>query len=295
MHALRAAALGAIASLMAAGILISRQHAFDHHQQTQLYQDRYYLPPPAWLQVGSLGFQEALADLIWIKALNNFGEELAHTGEAKYVFHYADSILTLDPNFRRAYLWIANVTMARRGNTVADAERAAAILEEGVKRFPDDGEMLWQLGAHLSYELPPMVADLEKRKAYRRKALPYLRAAAVLGAGPPWLGMVTVSGLESLGQKERAIHHLTELYMTVSDPDTKVLIGQRLAQMKSAAFSEALARTEFTWRQRKQAEYPYLSDTLYLLVGPRPPFDGAGQLARYFDPVTEQLSEDEDP
>lgn len=264
----------------------ARERAFAHHAQTQRYQDRYYLPPPNILRLASLGHREALADLVWIAALNNFGRELIHRGGARYVFQYADAALALDPDFRRVYLWIGTTSMYRAtAPTLQAAERAAKYLVRAAERFPDDGEIMWQAAAHFSYEMPPLTDNPEAAAEYKRRGLPYLEAAALLGGGPPWLGLVAASNMARLGEQERAIHHLTQLYLSAPDADTKAQIRERLGQLRSANFADALAHAEAQWRARKTAEFPYLDDTLYLLVGPRPPFDGAGQLVRRFDPL----------
>ena len=265
---------------------VTRTHAFRHHMQTQQYEDRYYLPPPDWLVVSSLGHREALASLVWVAMLENFGEELQFRGGAKYFFHYGDAIIALDPAFKRAYEWVGTVSLYRLGKpSLEDARRAGHYLERAAELFPNDGELMWLLGAHYSYEMPPLLRDKDEKAKIKRKGLEYVQAAALLGAGPPWLGLTAAQNLESLGQKDRAIRYLSEIYMTVEDPDSKAQIAQRLMSLKNASFIEAMNRAETEMRTGKQAHFPYLNDALYLLVGPRPPFDEADALLHYFDPL----------
>ena len=96
--ALLVAALGGIGSL--------RSRSMAHYLETQSYEDIYYLPPPDWLEVMSLGYRRALADLIWLRALIYFGDEFMHQGEVKHVHNYGESMLNLDPDFRRVYRWV---------------------------------------------------------------------------------------------------------------------------------------------------------------------------------------------
>ena len=54
---------------------------------------------------------------------------------------------------------------------------AVEFLERGARRFPDDGEMAWDLGASLAYELVPRVDDPEEKERLHeqwagRKQLP---------------------------------------------------------------------------------------------------------------------------
>jgi len=55
----------------------------DHYLSMQAYEDIYYLPPPKWLQVMSLGHRRAVADLIWLRALIYFGDEFVNRGAVK--------------------------------------------------------------------------------------------------------------------------------------------------------------------------------------------------------------------
>ncbi|MDD9965036.1 MAG: hypothetical protein OXR73_02325 [Myxococcales bacterium] len=288
MSAGKTLAVGVLAAILIGAAHVSRGHAFRHNLQSQRYEDRYYLPPPSWLVVSSLGYREALAGFVWTAMLENFGEELQHRGHAKYFFHYGDAIVTLDPFFKRAYQWMGTVSLYRLGKpSPAESRRAGSYLERAAEIFPEDGELMWLLGAHYSYEMPSTTRVKEEKAEFKRKGLEYIRTAALLGAGPPWLGLTAATDLESLGQKDRAIRHLKEIYMTVEDPDTKARIGARLAKLQNASFLEAMNRAEINLRKRKQEHFPYLEDAMYLLVGPRPPVDEAGAMLRYFDPLGE--------
>jgi len=128
----------------------------DHYLAMQAYEDIYYLPPPEWLQVMSLGHRHALADLIWLRALIYFGEEFEHRGAVKHVFNYGESMLALDPDFQRVYRWIGVAGVyTPTGSPREFIERAIAVLRRGVERFPDDGDMAWDAGATITYELLP--------------------------------------------------------------------------------------------------------------------------------------------
>jgi len=115
---------------------------------TESYEDIYYLPPPGWLPVFSLGHRQALADLIWMRALIYFGEEMGERGAMRHVFDYGEAIIRLDPDFRRVYRWIGMAGIYRpNAVSEADTRRAMSFLERGVARFPEDLHvrvMLWR-------------------------------------------------------------------------------------------------------------------------------------------------------
>ena len=55
-----------------------RTHNHAAFRDAQTYEDLYYLPPTDWLRVFSFGWDEAAADLIWMRALVYFGDEFLH-------------------------------------------------------------------------------------------------------------------------------------------------------------------------------------------------------------------------
>ncbi len=285
-HRLRALALVAAVLVCAPLGDHLRSGAQEHFLRTQRYADVYYLPPPDYLVVGSLGYRETLADLIWMKALINFGEELSHRGSVSNLYRYTDAMLALDPRFKKVYRWVASCAIYRTGDVrEADVRAAIAYLKRGIRLFPDDGELAWDLGATYSYELLPLLKDPQARAAAKRSGLEYLEAAALRGAGPAWLVLQTASQLSGLGQTEQAIRHLQDVYTTVSDPSVREQIEQRIASLRTAAYAEALRRTNAELEAGRVRDFPYVDQGLFMLLGRRPPFDGSGLLLRGFDPM----------
>jgi hypothetical protein len=280
-------ALACACLLLSAAVIDKvRARAQRHFIDTQTYEDLYYLPPSDSLVVGSLGHREALADLLWMKALVYYGEELIHRGGVKHLFHYGDAILALDPDYVRVYRWLASSAIYRTGDvTVEDARAAIRYLEVAARRFPDDGELAWDLGANYAYELAPMLKDQSEKEAARRKGMDYLEAAAMRNAGPAWLVLQTAGELNKLGRHEQAIHHLEDAYAITSDPYVKSQIEQRLAALRSEAYAEGLRRTAQELEAARQRDFPYVDASLYLLLGSRPPFGGDAWLAQGFDPA----------
>jgi hypothetical protein len=280
-------------ALAVATMLVTQRDGQRHFHATQRYEDVYYLPPPEWLVLFSLGHREAVAGLIWLRALIYFGEELQHRGDVDNLYNYTDAMLALDVRFKRVYQWVSSAALYRTGQVEAeDAKRAIRYLEQGVRLFPDDGELAWALGATYLYELPQMLPP-EQRADARRRGIEHVQAATRLGAGPPWLVLSTASELDRLGKREQVMAHLQEAYDQVSDPVVKQQVELRLARLRDATFVEALRRTYERIDAEHRANFPYIDRELYLLVGPRPPFDGRALLLRGFDPEPDQIDEDD--
>jgi tetratricopeptide (TPR) repeat protein len=289
-------AAGFALALAAGGGEHFRAEAQRQYAATRTYEDIYYLPPPDWLVLGAVGYRAALADLIWMKALVYYGEELVQRGDVRHLYRYGDAMLALDPDFKRVYRWIASSALYRTGNvTLDDAHAAIRYLERATKRFPDDGELAWDLGANYTYELASMLPIGPERDAARRKGLDYLEAAVLRSAGPPWLVLQTASQLQALGRREQAMRHLEDAYAVASDPSVKQQIEHQLTRLRSASYAEALRRADEELEAGRARDFPYLDATLYLLVGARPPFGGSSWLRSGFDPIAARGTVGGDP
>lgn len=213
-----------------------RASAHERYQSAQRYEDVYYLPPADWLPVLSLGWDEAAADLLWMRALVYFGQEFEHAGDVEHVFDYADAIVALDPHFLAAYRWMGMAGLYRpQAITVEDLERSVAFMERGAERFPNDGELAWNLGAALAFELPPLLGDdPDGIREARARGLPYLMKATRLGAAPEWSALSNATLLLRIGRRAQAIQHLTQMKALVEDPETRARIEARIQALREA-------------------------------------------------------------
>ncbi len=205
-----------------------RSTSHERFVEGQRYEDTYYLPPPEWLRVFSLGWDEALADFVWMKALVNFGDELQHGGDASHVFDYTEAMLALDPHFRAAYRWIGTAGLYRLGTlTPEDVERSIGIMERGAHVLPADGELAWDIGAALTFELVPLLHDTAAQDRARARGVPYLMEAVRLGAAPEWAALTNATMLARLGRTEQAVRHLEEVYASVDDPEERARLAEQ--------------------------------------------------------------------
>lgn len=242
--------------------------------QSRSYEDVYYLPDASWLRVLSLGYREALADFLWMKALLYYTDQIQYAGRLVHVFDYTESILGLDPDFKAAYSWISTAALYHRHRAdVKYAWRVVEILKRAVSRWPDDGKLAWDLGAVLTYEIPPLLSNQTEKDSARAQGLPYLEAAARLGEGPPWMVLSNASQLIRLGETEQAIRHLEEMYAAVRDPSTRESIRAELAALRDEQSATALAETIRQFEDARRRDYPYMDEGLYLFVGQKPPVD----------------------
>lgn len=247
---------------------VSRAVAAPEHATAEAYEDVYYAPPAAWLPVLSLGHREALADLLWCRALVYQGEEMMHGGGLDHVFDYTEGMLALDPDFRAVYIWISSAGIySAEGVTESDMDRTLAIVRRGRERFPDDGQLAWVLGATLAFEAPPYTPE-GRREAVRLEGVENLMEAVRLGAAPEWLVLSNTSILSQLGHADRAIEHLEEMYDRVTDERVRETIAQRIQSVRNGAYGAAFIEANDAIEYERLRSFPYLDPDLYLLIRP---------------------------
>ncbi len=180
----------------------------------QLPEDLIYLPSAEFLHYASLGYRAMLADLMWIRATQYFGEELARrralreAGKLresqeryKFLFPLLDLTVSLDPQFVNAYRFGGLLlTVVKR------YDEAIALYEKGYAANPDRWEMPHDLG-RLYY------LDLKDSE----KALYWWAIAIRLPGRPDYIPRFVPRLFAQTGQKEIAIELWLEMYQVTDN------------------------------------------------------------------------------
>ncbi|MEZ4323902.1 MAG: hypothetical protein R3B40_01725 [Polyangiales bacterium] len=255
-----------------------RSASFAANEQAQTAEDVYYLPADEGvLAVLTLGYREAVADLLWMRALLYYNESLRQTTGADFTLNYASALSALDPHFAPVYTWAGMVPFYLRVSTDHETQRrAVAYMVTGSDRLPEDGQLAWDTASTILYELLPVFQGTdEERQAWRRTAARLSERALRLGAGPPWLAMDAGSLLSQLGESDRAVRVIEQRIALTNDPTERADLNVRLQRLRAGAeavLAEAEARAHEAARAR---DYPYLDLDRYLVVGTRRmPADG---------------------
>lgn len=142
----------------------------------QLTKPKELIPPPPGIEHYSLGLRYQLADLFWIRAIQDFGyceEKLAlhQCKENTWMSEMLLTILNLDPKYRIVYLTGGlSLTIL-----VSDYKGASIVFDRGVEQFPNDWQLLYAAAYHALYE----------EKNNRKAAELYFRAAQ--NGAPEWV------------------------------------------------------------------------------------------------------------
>ncbi|MDP3277636.1 MAG: hypothetical protein Q8Q09_20810 [Deltaproteobacteria bacterium] len=247
----------------------ARVHVLVH----RAVEDHASIPGPTAVCVMSLQHREWAADLLFASALLYFGDSMHGRTAQKHLQTYARVIESVDPQFRRAYLWASNVSIySHRRITRQSVENANAHLERGLLAFPGDGEMIYQLGFNLWFELPPYLANDAERRVARGRGAVHLRQAAAMGHGPTWLPLMAARALEDDGQDTSAVELLRDSLIRTEDAVLRGRMERRIRDLsRDGAQDPGLIAAQALERERRE-RYPFISPTLYLFVGP--PIEG---------------------
>jgi hypothetical protein len=267
---------GALASLIA---LTLWAHAETTYRRVSLppEEDLLYLPRADVLRAGSLGHTELLADLVWVRTVIYAGEEIGHRGRMRWLDRYLDTIVLLDPVFKRPYKWAGVVTMYNGRVITNEMVRASNhYLELGEKLFPDDWEFPFMLGCNYWNELH--TENPEQRNEWRRIGAEHIRHAALLQGAPSWLPVVAASFLTREGQNDLAIRHLEEVYASTEDPKIREQIRNKLIHLQATSQAEHIEQARKAIDEGLKQWAPYAPADFYIMVGPPHPDATLGQL-----------------
>jgi tetratricopeptide (TPR) repeat protein len=233
-----------------------------------------FAPSAAAAPIVTLGFREMAADLLDLRLRGYFG---GRESSAAGVASLTEAIVALDPQYHRIYDYGANaMTIAATGVTQETFERAIAVLERGIREFPDDWKLPLLAGDFYTQDL--VTTDPAQRRAWDERATQLIEAA-VRKPGAPQQAATWVAFMQTkLGQRDRAIQNLRELLLVTRNDDARKKLLDKLAQLSNMDSAELAGEL---YEQRRKLEASWLHDrpdipaTTYFLLGPRlaPGFD----------------------
>jgi hypothetical protein len=268
---LRAAlALGSLLLLAGGLTFVARRQAAGLRAGWPPEADLMYLPTATTLRRLSLGHTELAADLVAARANVYFGTQLAARAPQRWLDQYLHTALDLDPRFHRLYASGAAMVVYHGGKiTPEDVLKANAILERGVKVFPTDWNLVFQLGFNQFFELPSVRPDDPRLPAWRQAGLEVLRRAALLEGVPPWLPSLVARLLTRQGAEALAIKHLEQAYAATSSAETREQIGAKLEELRGRRLREEVEEGRRQFEADLARGYPYAPEAFSVIAGPR--------------------------
>lgn len=230
-------------------------------------QDVMVLPTPRALEVMSLGYREAIADLVWVRALVFAGDRLGST-DAAAVERYVEAITTLAPRFHRPYLW-GGITAVYGGSGAIDrtmVDRAARIYRAGLRRFPESHELLYALGMLLTHQVgsTPGYDDAERR-ALTAEGVDHIRKAAAHGADP-LVRRYAATLVTEHATEQLAVQFLESQLAQADDEEHRRLLRRKLGGLRGREAVDRIERIREAFAAEHRRVAPYLPDALYAVI-----------------------------
>ncbi|MEX1369493.1 MAG: hypothetical protein AB1Z98_40575 [Nannocystaceae bacterium] len=230
-------------------------------------QELMVLPPPGYLVPMSLGYREALADLVWVRALVFAGERLGQT-DGVLVERYVEGVTTLSPRFHRAYLW-GGITAIYGGAGTIDrdaVERASAIYDAGLTQFPESHELLYARGMLLTQQVSsiPGYTQAEKDARYA-EGVELVRRAAAYGADP-LVRRYAATLIAEHGTEQLAIQFLESQLGQTDDEDHRRLLRRKLGTLVGREAVARIERVRERFVQEQEQSAPYAPDSLWAVI-----------------------------
>lgn len=162
------------------------------------------VPLPKNIPYLSFGFQENIADYLWIKSVLNFDycensyqlNEFVRGCRTGWLYHTLDLITDLSPRFRIPYA-AGGLALSV---VISDIEGASKFFDKSVKAFPNDWAILYRAAYHALYE------EHDKLKAAK-----LMEQAAKNKQDPQWFNNLAVKLYAESGQKEMGLRLYQEL------------------------------------------------------------------------------------
>jgi tetratricopeptide (TPR) repeat protein len=175
-----------------------------------------YLPKGEYLKVAVLGYRQMVADLIWLKVVQHFGDRKTTQEGYQWTYHAVDVLTDLDPKF--AYAYQATGTML--GVWARRPEEAVAILTKGIQHNPEVWELPFFAGYVYYYELQNA-----------SEAATHFRRASELPGSPAYLPNLAARMSVEAGDPDAALEFLQRLQEQMSDERLKASLLQRMREV----------------------------------------------------------------
>jgi len=193
----------------------------------------------------SFGFDNLIADLIWIQLLQVASHEKLKDGKVSWEYAQLEAITTLDPHFEHAYRFGSAFLSVFREDNLG----AKLLLEKWVKYRRNLWITHYLLGYHLYFEMNDYAAASKE-----------MLTAASMENAPVWLASLGIRLLSESGALVQALNQSIELYRDITDPIAKFRIEYRVRSLHYTFEKQVWTEALKSYRQKNNADPSTLSE-----------------------------------
>ncbi|MBK8230245.1 MAG: hypothetical protein IPK72_06595 [Candidatus Eisenbacteria bacterium] len=173
-------------------------------------------PNGPWVKPATLGRARLVADLVWLKAIQYYGQHRKTDRKYPYIESLFGTLTGLDPRFENAYVLGSLILSEDLGRFDA----ARALLEQGIAANPESWRLAFELG-FLCYMRGPD----------QREAAELLRLAAGKPGAPDSISRLAAYAAQKSGDRGLAVALWREVYRQNPSEEIRRLAEQYLANL----------------------------------------------------------------
>lgn len=217
---MRLSIAAALVSILLAGAISGK--LADSHGRLPPDDELRLFPSGKFLEIASLGFVHATADLAWLAAVQYFGKHHMTDRDYPMARHLFEVTTRLDPQFKTAYIFGGLVL----SDDVGDLDAARRLMSAGAGANPSD----WRIEFHRGF--------METTRGDRRLGAAQMHRASRMQGAAPYTKRLAAHALSRTGQRDLAIHLWEELGRD-PDPAIRAIAEQRLLDLRGNAAGES--------------------------------------------------------
>lgn len=214
----------------------------------ELIGELMYFPSGFALRALSMGFHGSLADLVWFRFIQYYGEHRLTDAKFEYMYHILDILTTLDPRFTYAYT-LGGLMLTH------DAERpdqARLLLRKGMQVYPESWRIPFIYGfIHYVFLRDYGVAEAYFRIAAQRPDAPDLSKR--------WAAFLLY---RHIGDLKTSLSLWIDLYNNSQNPEERIIAAHYISKIKMLLDIELLDKKIVEFKNAL-ARYP---ESLHELV-----------------------------
>ena len=204
------------------GLVASTVWVQRYRYRPYLY-EKLYLPTGKFVEQLSLGYREVVADVVWLSAVQYYGDFRKGNHDLKYFRGLIDITTTLDPHFSFAYRFGALVVSEDAGAF----EEGIDILKQGMAHNPKSWELPFEIG----------FLNFVNRKDTRMAAR-YFELASKMPGAPEYTERFAAFVYSKSGDTASSIRMWEEYMEHAENPYLKELAERYIAKLKQTPIEE---------------------------------------------------------
>lgn len=231
-----------------------------------------YVPDTRLLRLMTLGYEQAAADLMWVRTLEYFARHFATDRRYRWLEFFLDQVIELDPDFVKVYHWAGATVLYGQRFTVENIALSNRFYRRALTRNADDFEAAYRLGLNHYIEMPSALTrmpepDEAEIRRHREIGLGHLEQAANTPGAPDRMRNLVAAISSRLGKHQLALQYLIDLYIQTDDVERKVDLRKRIDALRAEGADGALAEAAADFERDWKTHHPYLPPAIYALIG----------------------------